>query len=159
MNARPAATNAEVNEEMTSLLVRDPFFSAPLRLMDEILRSGGNGGGVTGFTPTLDVRETADEYLVMVDLPGVKSEDVTIEVNDHVLTLSGARRSVETGEAQLVERPYGSFARSLTLPQGVDSDKIAADCSDGVLTMRIPKPPEQRPKKIAIAGSHPVIDQ
>jgi HSP20 family protein len=74
---------------MANLLIRDPFLAAPFRLMDEILRSGGNGGRVTGFTPPVDVHETEDEYLVKVDLPGVKSEDVNIEVNDSVLSLSG----------------------------------------------------------------------
>lgn len=144
---------------MTTLMVRDPFLAAPFRLMEEFLR-GWNGGRLTGFTPLLDVRETDDEYLVLVDLPGVKSEDVTIEVQDQVLTISGSRAPVETGESQLVERPYGSFVRSLTLPKGVDSDKIVADYCDGVLELRIPKPAEIKPKKIAISsGSQQAIEQ
>lgn len=145
---------------MSSLLVRDPFLAAPFRLMDEILRAGSNGNRTTGFTPALEVRETADEYLVLVDLPGVTIDDVTIEVNDQVLTLSGVRMPVETGEVQLGERAYGSFARNLTLPRDVDSEAIAADYTDGVLTMRIPKPAEQKPKKITIgSGSHKTIEQ
>jgi HSP20 family protein len=138
---------------MTTLMVRDPFLAAPFRLLDEMFRTSGNGSRVTGFTPLLDVRETEDEYLVMVDLPGVKSEDVTIELNDQVLTISGSRVPVETGESQLVERPYGSFVRNLTLPKGVDSDQIKADYHDGVLELHIPKPAEQKPKKIAISTS------
>ena len=122
-------------------------------LMVELLRSGGNGNRVTGFTPLLDVRETTDEYLALVDLPGVKSEDVTIEVNDQVLTMTGSRVPVETGETQLVERPYGSFVRSLTLPKGVNSDEIKADYRDGVLEVHIPKPAEVKPKKIHIGTS------
>ena len=139
---------------MTNLLIRDPFLAAPFRLMDEILRSGGNGGRVTGFTPPVDVHETEDEYLVKVDLPGVKSEDVNIEVNDSVLSLSGSRVAAETeaGAAQLVERPYGTFARTLTLPQGVNSDSIEANYQDGVLELRIPKPAEQKPKRITIGN-------
>jgi HSP20 family protein len=145
---------------MTTLMVRDPFLTAPLRLMDEILRAGSNGNRVTGFTPVLDVRETDDDYLVMVDLPGVKSDDVTIEVNDLVLTISGSRVPVETGESQLSERPYGSFVRSLTLPKGVDSDKIVADYKDGVLELHIPKPAEIKPKKITISsGSQKQIEK
>jgi HSP20 family protein len=144
---------------VTSLIVRDPFLAAPFRLMDELFRTGGNGSRVTGFTPALDVRETEDEYLVMVDLPGVKSEDVTIEVNEQVLTVSGSRVPVETGQSQLLERPYGSFVRNLTLPKGVDSDSIVADYTDGVLTLHIPKPAEQKPKKIAIGtGSQKQIE-
>lgn len=145
---------------MTTLMVRDPFLAAPFRLLDEMFRTSGNGSRVTGFTPLLDVRETDDEYLVMVDLPGVKSEDVTIEYNDQVLTISGSRVPVETGESQLVERPYGSFVRNLTLPKGVDSDQIKADYHDGVLELHIPKPAEIKPKKIAIStGSQKQIEK
>jgi HSP20 family protein len=145
---------------MTTLMVRDPFLAAPFRLMDEILRAGSNGSSVTGFTPVLDVRETDGEYLVMVDLPGVKSEDVTIELNDQVLTISGSRVPVETGESQFSERPYGSFVRSLTLPKGVDSDKIVADYERGVLVLHIPKPPEVMPKRITISsGSQKQIEK
>lgn len=137
---------------MTTLMVRDPFLGAPLRLLDEVFRAGGNGSRVSGFAPLLDVRETEDDYLVMVDLPGVKSEDVSIEFNDQVLTISGSRVPVETGESQLVERPFGSFVRTLTLPKGVDSDQIKADYHDGVLELHIPKPAEVKPKKIAISS-------
>lgn len=137
---------------MTSLLIRDPFLAAPFRLMDELMRSTGNGNRVTGFTPLVDVHETEEEYLVKVDLPGVKADDVNVEVNDNVLSIAGSRTADETGQAQLVERPYGSFVRTLTLPQGVDSDSIEANYQDGVLELQIPKPAEQKPKKIAIAG-------
>lgn len=140
---------------MTTLTFRDPFLAAPFRLMDEFLRTSGNGGQASAYTPLLDVRETGDEYLVMADLPGVKSEDVTIEVNEQVLTISGSRVPVETGDAQTVERPYGSFVRSLTLPNGVDNDAIAADYTDGVLTLHIPKPADAKPKKIAINAGSP----
>ena len=138
---------------MTNLLIRDPFLAAPFRLMDELLRSAGNGNRVTGFAPPVDVHETEDEYLVKIDVPGVKSEDVNVEINDNVLSISGARVADETGAAQLVERPYGTFARTLSLPQGVDSDSIRAGYHDGVLELRIPKPAEQKPKKITIGAA------
>ena len=138
---------------MTNLLIRDPFLAAPFRLMDELMRNTGNGNRVTGFTPLVDVHETEEEYLVKVDLPGVKADDVNIEVNENVLSISGSRVAEETGQAQLVERPYGSFVRTLTVPQGVDSDSIEAGYQDGVLELRIPKPAEQKPKKITIGGS------
>jgi HSP20 family protein len=144
---------------VTTLMLRDPFMAAPFRLMDELLRANGNGTRATAFTPLLDVRETDEEYLVMADLPGVKSEDVTIEVNEQVLTVSGSRAPVETGEPQTLERPYGSFVRSLSLPNGVDNDSIVADYTDGVLTLHIPKPAEAKPKKISIgAGSKKQIE-
>jgi HSP20 family protein len=145
---------------MANLVIRDPFLAAPFRLMDELLRSAGNGNRVSGFTPLIDVHETEDEYLVKIDLPGVKSEDVNVEVNDSVLSISGSRAADEAGTAQLVERPYGSFARTLTLPQGVDSDSIEAGYHDGVLELRIPKPAERKPKKITIgAGGRNAIEE
>ena len=137
---------------MANLLIRDPFLAAPFRVMDELMRSAGNGNRVTGFTPPVDVHESEEEYLVKVDVPGVKADDVSVEVNDNVLSISGSRAADETGQAQLVERPYGSFVRTLTLPQGVDSDSIEAGYQDGVLELRIPKPAERKPKKITIGG-------
>lgn len=145
---------------MTTLMVRDPFLAAPFRLLDEMFRTSGNGSRVTGFTPPLDVRETEDEYLVLLDLPGVKSEDVTIEFNEQVLTITGSRIPVETGEPQVVERPYGSFVRNLTLPKGVDSEQIKAEYRDGVLELHIAKPANVKPRKIAIAsGSQKQIEK
>ncbi|HEX7084457.1 MAG TPA: Hsp20/alpha crystallin family protein [Gaiellaceae bacterium] len=144
---------------MASVLLRDPFLATPFRLMDELLRSSANGNRVTGFTPPVDVHETDDEYVVHVDLPGVKSEDVNVEVNENVLTISGSRVPAETGQPQLVERPYGSFARTLTLPKGVDADSIEASYHDGVLDLRIPKPAEQKPKKIAIGPGTKAIEK
>jgi HSP20 family protein len=121
--------------------------------MDELMRSAGNGNRVTGFTPLVDVHETEEEYLVKVDLPGVKADQVNVEVNENVLSIAGSRVAEEPGQAQLVERPYGSFVRTLTLPQGVDNDSIEAGYQDGVLELRIPKPAEQKPKKITIGGA------
>lgn len=138
---------------MAMLTYRDPFLASPARMMDEILRGwNGERERLNGFTPLLDVRETHEDYLVLVDLPGVRAEDVTIEVTDQVLTISGSRVPAESG-AQLTERPSGSFVRTLTLPKGVEDDKIVAEFNDGVLQLHVPKPAEQRPKKITIGGA------
>ena len=134
---------------MAMLTYRDPSLASPLWIMDELLRNLG-ANQPSGFTPLLDVRETDDEYLVFVDLPGVKSDDVSIEVSDGMLSISGSRAPVETGQPQLSERSYGSFVRTLTVPQGADEEKIAANFNDGVLELHVPKPVEQRPKKITI---------
>jgi HSP20 family protein len=145
---------------MANLLIRDPFLAGPLRLMDELMRTAGTGGnGVTGFTPLVDVHETEDEYLVKVDLPGVKADDVNVEVNESVLSISGSRVAEERGQAQIIERPYGSFVRTLTLPRDVDSDSIEAGYHDGVLELRIPKPAEQKPKKITIGVGKKAIEK
>ena len=116
-------------------------------------RGVGNGTPEASFIPALELRTSEDEYLVLVDLPGMKQEHVTVEFEDGVLTISGTRVPVELGEAQRVERPYGQFVRSLTLPRGVDGDNIVANYTDGVLELRIPKPAEYNPRKIAIDSS------
>lgn len=138
---------------MTSLLLREPILAAPFRMVDEFFRTGWNGSArVTGFVPAMDVRETEDEYLVLLDVPGVKAQDVSIELNEQVLTISGSRVPVETGAAQVVERPFGSFVRTLTLPRGIDVDAVVADYQEGVLALHIPKPAGLKPKRIAIGS-------
>jgi HSP20 family protein len=134
---------------MAMLTYRDPLFDSPVRVMNEMLRNWP-ADQTTGFLPLLDVLETDDEYLVLVDLPGVKPDDVSIEVSDRVLSISGSRGPVEAGQPQLSERRYGSFARTLSLPQGVDEEKVTANFTDGVLELHVPKPVEQRPRKIII---------
>ena len=76
----------------------------------------------------------------------------SIELQDQLLTISGTRVPVEIGEAQRLERFYGAFERTLTLPKGIDPNAIAAEYADGVLTLHVPKPAEVKPKKIAIGG-------
>ena len=103
---------------MTNLLIRDPFLAAPFRLMDELLRSTGNGNRVTGFTPPVDVHETEDEYLVKIDLPGVKSEDVNVEVNGHASShqrsraITIARSAAYRGQRDFALRAGTAFACS-----------------------------------------------
>ena len=138
-----------------TLMLRDPFMTEPLRLLNSFLGpspAGGNGK-VTGWWPTLDVHETEGEYVVLLDVPGVKPEDVSIELEQQVLTVSGARAPFSAGETKHLERPYGSFVRTLTLPRGVESDKIVADYRDGVLEVHVPKPAAVQPKKIPIGSS------
>ena len=138
---------------LAARMLRDPFLT-DFRMLDGLFgREVGSGTPEASFIPALELRTSEDEYLVLVDLPGVKQEDVTVEFEDGVLTISGTRVPVEFGEAQRVERPYGQFVRSLTLPRGVDGDNIVANYTDGVLELRIPKPAEYRPRKIAIGSS------
>jgi HSP20 family protein len=134
-------------------LTRDPFLADPFRVMDQVFgRVWRNGAQTRGFVPDLDVRETDNEYLVFLDLPGVKSGDVNVELVGQTLTISGSRVPVDTGSAQVVERPYGAFTRMLTVPQGIDAGAIRAEYADGVLTLHVPKPADAKPKKIAITG-------
>jgi len=107
------------------------------------------------FVPAVNTREADDAYYIEVDLPGVKKEDISIDVDDNVLTISGERKIEEERkdeEFYRVESVYGKFERSFTLPEDVDADKIEAEAKDGVLTIRIPKAQvvEKAPKKIEI---------
>ncbi len=106
------------------------------------------------WVPAMDLIEVADHYVLRADLPGMAHEDVKIEVEDTVLTLSGERardpREGHDGFFRL-ERPTGAFSRTLTLPQGVDADAISASFVDGVLEVSIPKPEQSKPRRIEIA--------
>jgi HSP20 family protein len=107
------------------------------------------------FVPAVNTREADDAYYIEVDLPGVKKEDISIDVDDNVLTISGERKVEEERkdeEFYRVESVYGTFERSFTLPEDVDADKIEAEAKDGVLTVKIPKAQivEKAPKKIEI---------
>jgi HSP20 family protein len=112
-------------------------------------------GPAVDFVPAVNTREADDAYYIEVDLPGVKKEDISIDVNDNVLTISGERKVEEERkdeEFYRVESVYGKFERSFTLPEDVDADKIEAEAKDGVLTVKIPKAQvvEKAPKKIEI---------
>jgi HSP20 family protein len=102
----------------------------------------------------MDLVETEDDYLLKADLPGMKQEDVAIEWGDGTLTISGERKAEyerkDKGFFRL-ERSFGKFSRSLTLPDGIDPDKIDASFHDGVLDVRIPKPDQRKPRRIEVA--------
>jgi HSP20 family protein len=106
------------------------------------------------WVPEMDLIETDDHYLLTADLPGMKQEDVSIEVGDGALTIAGERKieyeRKEKGFFRL-ERSFGKFSRSLTLPDGVDPDKIEATLHDGVLEVTVPKPEQRKPRRIEVA--------
>ena len=107
----------------------------------------------------MDVVETDDHYVLRADLPGLSEGDVNVELEDSVLTISG-KRSTECEERKngyrRVERSYGSFSRSVTLPEGVDADGIQANFDKGVLEVQVAKPEQIKPRKVAITvGSAP----
>jgi HSP20 family protein len=123
----------------------------------------GDGGRFRRWIPSMDLVETDDHFILRADLPGLSEEDVSIELEDNVLTVSGERKSEHEERKEgyhRVERAYGQFARSLTLPEGVNADEIAASFDRGVLEVRIPKPEERKPRKVSIGvgGSKPAIE-
>jgi HSP20 family protein len=113
---------------------------------DEDLVSGA-------WVPAVDVAETQEKIIVRAELPGMKQEDIHIEFENGMLTLRG-ERTIEKSEGTTwhrVERTYGAFSRSFTLPRTVDAEKITASYREGVLEIDVPKREEAKPKQIQIA--------
>jgi len=113
----------------------------------------GNGGTLRRWLPAMDLIETEDHFVLRADLPGLAEEDVTIELEDRVLTVSGERKAEHEASKEgyhRVERAFGAFSRSLTLPEGIDPDAVAATFERGVLEVRIPKPEQRKPRKVSI---------
>jgi HSP20 family protein len=108
------------------------------------------------FTPSFEVKETREAYLFKADVPGVKEPDLEVHLVKNRLTIQGKREAEKQDKDDsyfMYERSYGSFSRSFTLPDGIDSDHLKAELKDGVLTVVLPKAPEVKPKKIAVATS------
>jgi len=121
------------------------------RLLDDSNSTMDTGGG--HWAPSVDIRETDDALLVQAELPGIDKKDVKLEVREGVMTLSGERRyekDVEEENVHRIERSYGSFTRSFSLPANIDSEKVQAEMKDGVLSVRLPKRESAKPKAIEI---------
>jgi HSP20 family protein len=119
--------------------------------------AGASQSAARRWIPAMDLVETVDHYVVRADLPGVLEEDVTVQLEENVLTIAG-QRSVEHEPEEgyyRLERAFGSFSRSLTLPDGVDPGQVAARFTRGVLEITIPKPEQKKPRRVEIRlGSH-----
>jgi HSP20 family protein len=118
--------------------------------------SPGNGGTLRRWMPAMDLVETEDHFVLRADLPGMTEDDVKIELEDGTLTVSGERKAEHESKNEgyyRVERAFGSFSRSLTLPQGVDPESVTASFDNGVLEVRIPKPEERKPRRIEIGAA------
>jgi HSP20 family protein len=125
------------------------------RLFDDAF--AGRGGGST-WQPAVDIQETPKELRIDLELPGIREQDVEIEVENGILSIRGQKSAErkaedEEGRYHLVERSYGSFFRSFQLPQGVDAEQIGADFENGVLRIRIPKAALPQPRRIQIGGA------
>ena len=141
----PAREINSLQQEMNRLF--NTFFEAPVG------GGGSGGGGARRWIPAMDIVETDDHFVLRADLPGLTDGDVDLSLEENVLTLSGERKAEheERGEGfYRVERATGTFSRSLTLPDGVDGDAIAARFENGVLEVRIPKPEQRKPRKLQI---------
>lgn len=111
------------------------------------------------YVPRFDVKETKDAYIFTADLPGVKEEDLEISLTGNRLSISGKRGEEQKREGEnyyMVERSHGAFSRSFTLPDTVDTEHVAAECNDGVLSLTLPKRAESQPRRINVSKSQPV---
>jgi HSP20 family protein len=118
--------------------------------------------GNSGFAPLVDVIDREGEFVLKAELPGIKPEDVDLEIHDNVLTLRGERKFEHKDERQgyhRVERRYGTFTRSFVLPEGVDAGAISAGIDQGVLTVSIPKAPTVQPRKIAVKPASGLVEK
>uniref|UniRef100_A0A7C4MNJ8 Hsp20/alpha crystallin family protein n=1 Tax=Desulfatirhabdium butyrativorans TaxID=340467 RepID=A0A7C4MNJ8_9BACT len=109
---------------------------------------------LSAWKPVVDIFDKDDAIVIHAELPGVKKEDVAIEVKDNVLTLRGERtesKEIKEDKYYRKERTFGSFHRAFTLPAAVNPDSIRATFKDGVLEIEIPKPEEQKPKQVKIS--------
>jgi HSP20 family protein len=107
-----------------------------------------------GFTPAVDIRETNEAYLVEAELPGLTKKDIDVTFENGVLTLSGERKLESETEQEgyrRIERRYGTFSRSFSLPREVDAEGVKATFAEGLLTITVPKVEQAKPRAIAIS--------
>jgi HSP20 family protein len=112
----------------------------------------GNGQS-SNWLPAVDVWEAENELVLSFDLPGIPEDKIAVELDDNVLTVSGERERTQEHASERFyrfERRFGTFSRSVTLPAGVTESDITANYKDGVLEVRVPKPEEQKPKRIQV---------
>jgi HSP20 family protein len=115
--------------------------------------TGGAGQQLRRWVPAMDLMEAGEDFVLRADLPGLSEQDVSIELEDNVLTISGERKAEHEARKDgfyRVERAWGTFSRSLTLPEGVDPEGVRASFDRGVLEVRIPRPEARKPRKVAI---------
>ena len=142
---------------MATLVRFDPFREVAA-LQNEMGRlfgalRDGNGTAERSWVPALDVWETGDAYVYAFDLPGIPEDEISVEFEDGMLTVSAERERTEQAEGDRFyryERRFGSFTRTLGLPQGVKDSDIAASYRNGVLEVRVAKPEEVKPRRIQI---------
>lgn len=127
------------------------------RLFESSFPSRGDESTLTAWAPSVDVYETENELVIKADLPDVAEKDPDVRVENHMLTIHGERKfeqNVKEENYLRMERSYGSFSRSFSLPNSVDTQAIKAEYKDGVLNITLPKRAESKPKQVKIAVSN-----
>ena len=141
---------------LRELMGFDPFRRFPERFFegfDPFLTYGGENWSLTTWSPACDIYESNNEIVVKIELPEVKSEDVRISIDNNILTIHGERKlseEIKKENYHRVERNYGEFTRSFTLPGFVDTNKVNAEFKDGILRVMLAKREEARPKNVEV---------
>jgi len=126
------------------------------RLFDDVMHdvtgaAVGPASARSNYSPAIDVRTNEQEIVFACDLPGLKREDLTVTLHAGVLSIEGRRRyDGNERDRVLLGRTYGAFAKRFTLPDTIDDERMTADLADGVLTIRVPKQPKAKPRRIEI---------
>ncbi len=136
------------------------------RLFRETYNEGGRDESLTAssFAPAVDVYEDEQKVTLKIEVPGIEEKDLDIRVENHTLTVHGERKFEKDEKEEnyrRVERQYGSFTRTFTLPQTVDSENVSANYDKGVLKVTLPKKAEAKPKqiKVNVGGEKPAVDK
>jgi HSP20 family protein len=138
------------------LMRTDPFRELD-RITNQLFGSAAPGTWTRPNPMPMDAYRDGEKFVVCFDLPGVTREAIELDIERNVLTVKAERRPVHTGEkfeTQITERPLGAFSRQLFLGDGLDTEHINADYTNGVLTLTIPVAQAAKPRKIAIAGAN-----
>ena len=138
------------NPTTAYLTNREPFF----RLFDSFFNSDAQGEETRAWVPPVDIQENGDSYLFHAELPGMSKEDIHITLENSVLRLSGERKFEKDAKKEnyhRVERTYGTFTRTFTLPTQVDPEKVQAAFENGILTITVPKAEQAKPRRISIS--------
>jgi HSP20 family protein len=147
----PAGQLATMQSDMARMM--NTFFgSAPF---------GTPANGASPWLPPVDITEAEDALTLTFDLPGLAEDEIQVELDDSVLTVSGERvrkNEVKQDDYYRYERRFGTFTRSVALPAGVKDDEIEASYENGVLEIRVPKPEQHKPKRIQVGGAVPAIE-
>jgi len=139
---RPFRDMISIQDEMNRLF--DDFFGRPITRPE---------WAEAAWCPCVDVSETKDDVIINTEIPGMSKDDVKVSVQDNILTLSGEKKQEKVekdANYHRMERSYGSFSRSFTLPTSVQPDKVKANYKDGILRITLPKSEEVKPKQIPI---------
>jgi HSP20 family protein len=152
--------HSKKEEQKMALVKWDPFgeLTQMQRTMDRVFGDGflrrlSDEELYSGWSPTVDVYETENEIVVEAEIPGATEKDISVEVKENVLTISGERKKegeVKEDRYHRIERTYGKFQRLFSLPDSIETDKVDAKMKNGVLTVHLPKAPKAVAQKIAV---------